>query len=61
MNDLHIALAAVQMASWERRKRERDAAAPPPGPRRFWPRLGGVVAVLLLVALYVAVSLSRAW
>ncbi len=60
MNDLHIAQSAIQMASWELRRREWGAERPR-GPRRFRLRLGGVVAVLLLVALYVAVTIARPW
>ena len=60
MNDLHIAQSAIQMASWQRLRRERDAA-PPRGPRRFWLRLGIMVLLALLLAAYVAVTIARPW
>lgn len=60
MNDLHIAQSAIQMASWERRRREWGDDRPR-GPRRFWLRLGGVAVLALLLAGYVAVAIARPW
>jgi hypothetical protein len=60
MNDLHIAQSAIQMAYWERLKRDWGDP-PPPGPRRIWARLGIVVALALLLAGYVALTIARPW
>lgn len=60
MNDLHIALSAIQMASWEGLRREWGAARSR-GPRRIWARLGIVVALALLLAGYVALTIARPW
>lgn len=59
MTDLHIALSAIQTAYGERLRREWDKGRPR-GTRQLWARLGGIAAVLLLVALYIAASLNRA-
>ena len=60
MNDLHIAQSAIQMASWELRRREWGAERPR-GPRRFWLRLGIIALLALLLAAYVAVTIVRPW
>jgi hypothetical protein len=60
MNDLHIAQSAIQMSSWERRRRDWGDA-PPRGPRRLWVRLGAAAVLVLLLAGYVAVTIVRPW
>jgi nitrogen fixation/metabolism regulation signal transduction histidine kinase len=60
MNDLHIAQSAIQMASWERRRREWGAERPR-SPRRFWLRLGIIALLALLLAAYVALTIARPW